>query len=545
MTGDERLTLGRESYRRRSWHEACTLLSACDADSPLPEADLELLAVASFLQGEDRASDDAWTRAHQRHLETGNRSGAVGCAFWLAFRLLNRGDLSGASGWIGRIERLLRAAPDGSPEWGRLTYLTGLLATFSGDLVTAEADLIRSGQIADECGEPDVSTLARLALGRVLIFHGDVVGGVRLVDEAMLAVVAGETSPVVAGDSFCTAIEACHDVFDVHRGQSWTAAFSSWCETQPDLVPYAGLCLVHRAEFVQLKGAWMKAMALTRRARKRMSSPVAQPALGAALYQQGELHRLRGQLAEAQRCYRQAGNAGRDPQPGLALLRLVSGHGDAAARAIRRALAEADEWVSRPPLLEAGVEVMVAVGDVAAARAACDELAEVARSLGSALLAAMSDRATGSVQLAEGDATAALAPLRRASSGFRTIEAPYEVARTGVLIARARRELGDEEGAELELEASRTTFEALGAAIDLAALDHPVSDRRASGPFSLTARELQVLRLVAGGSTNRSIGAGLGLSERTVDRHVSNIFAKLGVSSRAAATAIAFRSGVL
>ncbi len=545
MTGDERLTLGRECYRRRSWREACTLLAACDADSPLPEADLELLAVASFLQGQDRASDDAWTRAHRRHLEMGNRPGAVGCAFWLAFRLLNSGDLPGASGWIARIERLLRAAPDGSPERGRLTYLTGLLATFSGDLVTAEADLIRSGQIADDCGEPDLSTLARLALGRVRIFHGDVVGGVRLVDEAMLAVVAGETSPVVAGDSFCAAIEACHDVFDVRRGQSWTAAFSSWCDTQPDLVPYAGLCLVHRAEFLELTGAWAQAMALARRACKRLSAPAVQPALGAARYQQGELHRLRGQFAEAQECYRQASNAGRDPQPGLALLRLAGGHGDAAARGIRRALAEADEWVSRPPLLGAGVEVMIAVGDVAAARAACDELAEVARSLGSALLAAMSDRATGAVQLAERDAAAALAPLRRASSVFRTVEAPYEVARTGVLIARARRELGDEEGAQLELEASRTTFDALGAATDLAALDHPVSDRRTSGPASLTARELQVLRLVAAGSTNRSIGADLGLSERTVDRHVSNIFAKLGVSSRAAATAIALRSGVL
>ena len=545
MPGDERLKRGRDCFQRRAWREAWELLSACASESPLQEADVEMLAVASFLLGNDEASDDAWRRAHQRHLQTGNRSGAVRCAFWLALRLLNGGDLAGASGWIARIERLLREAPDDSPEHGQLTYLTGFLAALSGDLSTAEADLGRSGQIAEQCGELDLSTLARLALGRVLIFRGDVSGGVHLVDEAMVAVVAGETSPVVVGDSYCTAIEACHDVFDARRGQSWTAAFSRWCDTQPDLVPYAGLCLVHRAEFLQLNGAWVQAMALAGRARKRLSSPAVQLALGAALYQQGELHRVRGQLDEAELCYREASNHGRDPQPGLALLRLVRGESEAAARGIGRALAEADEWVSRPPLLAACVEVMLAVGDVPAAQAACDELVEVARSLGSAMLAAVSDRATGAVQLANGDAATALAPLRRASSGFRNIEAPYEVARTGILIARARGALGDEEGASLELDASRATLEALGAVADLAALKRPVPHVEASGNIPLTAREVQVLRLVARGSTNRSIGAELGLSERTVDRHVSNIFAKLGVSSRAAATAFAYQFDVL
>ena len=336
LAGDEQLGRGRECYQRRAWREAWELLSACDSDSPLQEADLERLAVASFLLGEVGASDRAWTRAQQRHLQTGDTPGAVRCAFWLAFRLLNAGDLPSASGWIARIERLLRDEPVDSLGRGQLTYLTGFLAVFSRDLATAKADLGRSGQIAERCGEVDLSTLARLALGRVLIFRGDISEGVRLLDEAMVAVIAWETSPVVVGDSYCSAIEACHDVFDVHRGQSWTAAFSRWCDTQPDLVPYAGLCLVHRAEFLQLKGAWVEAMALAGRARKRLSSPAVQPALGAALYQQGELHRLRGQLAEAERCYRQASKHGRDPQPGLALLRLARGQGDAAAHGIGR-----------------------------------------------------------------------------------------------------------------------------------------------------------------------------------------------------------------
>ena len=543
--GDERLERGRRSYERHAWREARDLLTACDATSPLDVADLERLAVASFLSGEDETSDDAWRRAHQRYLASKDRSGSVRCAFWLGFRLLNAGDLPSADGWIARLERLVRDAPDISTEYASLSYLTGLLAVFTADLPRAENDLGRSVRIADACGDPDLSALARLALGRVLIFRGDVSRGVRLLDEAMVAVVAGETSPIVVGDSFCTAIDACHDVFDVRRGQAWTAAFGRWCDTQPDLVPYAGLCLVHRAEFLQLKGAWVEAMAQAGLARKRLSSPVVQPSLGAAIYQQGELLRLRGRFDDAERHYREASNHGRDPQPGLALLRLAQGRHDAAAHGIDRALAEADDLVSRPQLLAACVEIMLAVGDVPAARAASAELVEAARALGSPMLAAVSDRATGAVVLADGDARAALAPLRRASSGFRALEATYDLARTGVLIARARRVLGDEEGARFELEAARAALEGLGAMADVGALDVPDRGRAAATDRLLTGRELQVLRLVARGLTNRSVGVELGLSERTVDRHVSNIFAKLGVSSRAAATALAYESDLL
>ena len=544
MVVEERLVRGRQCYERRAWREARDLLATCDRASPLEDADLERLAVASFLTGEDEASDDAWRRAYRRYVERGERSGAVRCGFWLAFRLLNSGDLPGADGWIARMERLLGDAGDSS-ENGQLQYLTGLLAVFSGDLPKADADLGRSVQLAERNGDTDLSTLARLALCRVFIFRGDIPGGVRLLDEAMVAVLSGETSPVVVGDSYCTAIDACHDVFDVRRGQSWTTAFTRWCATQPDLVPYAGLCLVHRAEFLQLKGAWVEAMAQAGLARARLSSPVIQLSLGAAIYQQGELRRLRGQFAEAERCYREANEHGRDPQPGLALLRLAQGKRQAAARAIERALAEAGDRVSRPPLLAAYVEVELALGDVTAARDACDELLEVARALGSPMLTAVSDRATGAVLLADGDARAALAPLRRASSGFRGLEAVYDVATTGVLVARARRTLGDEEGARFELAASRATFERLRARPDLALLDGQGRGRGGAGEHALTAREVQVLRLVARGLTNRSIGVDLGLSERTVDRHVSNILTKLGVSSRAAATALAYEAELL
>ena len=238
------------------------------------------------------------------------------CAFWLTFRLLNAGELSSAIGWIARTERVLGEAADDTPEQAHLEYLRGLHAVFTGDLTGAEDHLGRSAEVAERRGETDLTTLARLALGRVLIFRSDVSGGVRLLDEAMVTVVAGETSPIVVGDSYCTAIDACHDLVDVRRGQAWTAAFGRWCETQPDLVPYAGLCMVHRAEFLQLKGAWVEAMAQAGLARRRLSAPVVQLALGAAIYQQGELHRLLGQFEEAESCYPRRQHAWEGPAAG-------------------------------------------------------------------------------------------------------------------------------------------------------------------------------------------------------------------------------------
>jgi DNA-binding CsgD family transcriptional regulator/tetratricopeptide (TPR) repeat protein len=404
--------------------------------------------------------------------------------------------------------------------------------------VTAAADLDRAASLAASHGNSELAALARLALGRILIFQGRVAEGVYLLDDAMLTVRSEKLSPIAVGDSYCTAIDACHDLFDVQRGQEWTDGLTRWCAEQPDLVQFAGICLVHRAEFLQLKGAWVEAMAQAGLARARLSTPSRQLLYGAAVYQEGELRRLRGDFAEAEACYREASEAGRDPQPGLALLRLGQGRNADAARAIDRALAEADDPAVRTQLLAAHVEVMLTCDRVDDARGATAQLAEVAHALGSPMLDAISHRATGSILLAEGNPRSALGPLRRASDGFRERESPYEVARTAVLIGRARRELGDEEGARLELDAARSTFARLGARPDLAGLDP-------GGPALLTARELQVLRLMAAGHTNRSIGSELGLSERTVDRHVSNIFGKLGVSSRAAATAQAYQSEIL
>ena len=527
----------RSSYLRRAWGEACAGLLA--HVEPLDADDLERLAVCAYLVGNERESDAAWARAYRKRLAAGDQDGAVRCGFWLAFRLVNAHERPEANGWIARLERLVDELPAQSLPRARLAYLTGLRAVFDdGDLETSAADLGRAAELATLHVDDELAALARLALGRVLIFQGRIAGGVSLLDEAMLTVRSEPLSPIAVGDSYCTAIDACHDLFDVQRGQEWTDGLARWCAEQPDLVPFAGICQVHRAEFLQLKGEWVEAMAQAGLARVRLSTPFRQLLYGAAVYQEGELQRLRGEFGQAEACYREASEAGRDPQPGLALLRLSQGRTEDAAVAIDRAMAEADDLVGRSQLFAACVEVMLACDRVDDAQEAATRLADVARALGSPLLEAVSQRASGSILLAAGDPRAALGLLRRASDGFRERESPYEVARTAVLIGRARQALGDEEGARLEIGAARSTFERLGARPDL--------DRLAGGTSrSLTARELQVLRLVAAGHTNRSIGSTLGLSERTIDRHVSNIFAKLGVSSRAAATALAYESELL
>jgi tetratricopeptide (TPR) repeat protein len=300
--------------------------------------------------------------------------------------------------------------------------------------VRVPAHLQPPAATATRLGNEELAALARLSLGRVRIFLGEITTGVRLLDDAMHVVGSEPISPIAVGDSYCTAIEACHDLFDVRRGQAWTDGLTRWCDRQPDLVPFAGVCQVHRAEFLQLKGAWLEAMAQVALAKERLDRPFRQLAYGAAVYQQGELHRLLGESDKAETCYRAASAAGRDPQPGLALLRLRQGRTGDAAQAIDRALSETDVPFSRSPLLEAYVEIMLASDRLSEARSAASELADVATSLESPMLTAAASRAVGWVRLAEDDARGALGHLRRASDGFRELEAPYEVARTAVLI---------------------------------------------------------------------------------------------------------------
>jgi DNA-binding CsgD family transcriptional regulator len=510
---------------------------------PDPE-DLERSATAAHLAGNAAKSEEHLARAHEAYLSRGNVPHAARCAFWLGFRLLNNGEMARGGGWLARAQRLLDETQLDCIERGYLLIPTGIRSIMAGDTATAFATFSKAGEIGKQFGDRDLITFARHGQGRTLIRMGRAAEGVALLDEAMVAVTAGEISPVVAGDIYCSVIEACHEIFDLRRAHEWTTALERWCASQPNAVPYRGQCLVRRAEVMQLRGAWPDAIEEAKQACDYLLQPPPRRAVGAAYYQRGELQRLRGEFDEAEDAYRHASEWGRRPQPGLSQLRLAQGQSDAAAAMIRRALDESPDRHTRTRILGPFVEIMLAVNDVAAARIGADELTGIATELDAPFLRAAAGQAGGAVLLAETQPRAALDALRETWMVWQELEAPYEAARTRALVGLALRALGDDDDAELELEAAQRVFQRLGATPDLARLDGLAAKTPTQPAGRLSAREVEVLRLIATGKTNRAIAGALGISEKTVARHVSNIFIKLGLSSRAAATAYAYEHGL-
>ena len=550
------LSTARRLYAEQAWSDAHAAFAAADAEHALSIDDLQQMSFAAGLAGDDHAMLQLTERLHHACLQAGQELRAARAAFWAGFRLIPLGELARAQAWLARAQRIVERADCDCVERGYLLLPGAMRKLVEGDFTEAEAAASRACEIAERFGDADLVALSRMTRGRALLKQALVERGLAELDDAMLAAASRELSPVVTGLIYCHLISACSQVYALDRAREWTEALGRWCEPQPQLAGFAGACMVHRAELMELGGAWSDALVEAQRAEQRLASKSDPKAASDAIYQRAEIHRLRGELTEAETVYGLASALGREPQPGLALLRLAQGRTEAAASAMRRIIATTRDPLARARQLPAHVEIMLAAGDLPQAQAGRDELLSIAQRYGTDVLGAIGAQAHAAVLLAEGSAEAAVEPLRSAMLLWQRVGAPYLVARLHGLLGRAFRELGDEEGAQLEWSAAREAFVALGATPDLARLDAlqlqaaPAASQRPAqstevGQHGLSARELEVLRLLATGKTNRVIARELFVSEKTVDRHVSNLFGKLGVSSRAAATAYAYEHGLV
>jgi len=530
----DHLGRAREAFENHSWRDAHEAYLAADAAGEISGDDLDGLAITACLVGRERDFLDYKERAHRRNLASNRGTRAARDAFWLALFSLFRGDTGQANAWVARGERLI--AGEDCAERGYLAMVTAEQMLRGGDFARAFAMAAEAVDLGERCGEADLIAGARHQQGRAALKLGRTAAGLKLLDESMLEVIAGDLSPIMTGLMYCSIIDVCRSCYEWHRAREWTVALSRWCDRQAGMVAFTDVCFVHRAEILCLQGSWTEAMTETRRVCDRREHHD-RPPLGAAFYQQGEIHRLRGEATRAEECYRTASRHAFEPQPGLALLRLSQGRTDAASAAIRRLLGATSDRAARGRILPAYFEIMLAAGDLDEARRACEELEALSTEYASEVVRAQAMQARGALCAHCGDAFAAIGHLRESFASWVRFEAPYEAARVRVLIAGMCDALGDVEASALELDAARLAFEQLGARTDIDRLEGRSARKPAAD--KLSPRELEVLRLVARGQTNKAIARELGLSGRTVDRHLCNILVKLNVPSRAAAAAFA------
>jgi DNA-binding CsgD family transcriptional regulator/tetratricopeptide (TPR) repeat protein len=535
------LLRGRELYAQRAWAGAYAALSEADAVAALGADDLELLARSAYLLGHDDECVAALERAVAAHLEAGDPGKAARQAFWIGHNVAMRGEAARSAGWFARAERILASDSAEHVEQG---YLLIPAIITSPDPEHALGLAKQAAELAERFDDPDLLALMRMEQGIKLVALGRREDGYRLVDETLVSLSTRELSPVVSGIVYCNTILFCAAGFELARAREWTAALDRWCDEQPEMLAHTGLCLVHRAEVLDLGGDWARALEATRRAARRTQGLLNQGTAGHGHYREAEILRRQGALDEAERAYDEAAAHGREPQPGLSLLRLAQGRLDVAVASISRVEAEVVNPLDRARVLPAFIEVMLAAARPEDARRACAELVDTATTHRSSVLEALACQARGALALAEGDPKAALASLRGAWQVWHAFGAPYECARLRVLVAQACLALGDADTAALELRLAREAFVDLGALPDVRAVD-ALDSSHDPARGGLTPREHEVLREVARGATNKEIAGTLVISERTVDRHVSNLLTKLGVPTRAAATAYAFEHDLL
>jgi DNA-binding CsgD family transcriptional regulator len=538
------LEAAREAFRQRRWSAAYSGLQAAGPECALEPADADRLATAAYLLARDTEATAGWAQAFHGYVASGQPARAARCGFWLSLTPLLRGEFAQSAGWLARAERLLEEAAAECAERGCLLVVRGLHAMGGGDARGASALFDEALARAARHKDADSRAFALLGRGQTCIQTQQHADGVAALDEAMVSVANGEVSPIAAGIIYCAVILACQQILDLRRAREWTLALADWCAAQPELVSFRGQCLVHRSEVLQLDGDWTAALTEAQRACAQHSD--SSDGGGRAYYQHAELLRLTGRYAEAEQTYREAGMRGCDPQPGLSLLRLAQGDVPAAQAAMSRLCAEGGPGnASRVGVLSACVEIMLAASDVRAARKAAEELAVFAGKTEIPVVRAAAAEANGAVRLAEGDAAAAVADLRVAWTTWQSQNAAYPSARVRVLLASACRRLGDEDTAAIHFDAARAVFQRLGATPDLDRLERAATSGSTDAGHPLTERELEVLALVASGRKNREIAVDLAISEHTVARHLSNIFTKLDVTSRTAATAFALERGLV
>lgn len=529
------LDQARDAYRRREWRSA--LEGFREATGHLTTDDVRALADCHWWLGDLAETNRLLESAHRRYLEEGRPEDAARAAMEVAINHFLRGDDALGSGWMGRALRLAQDLPPG-PIHGYLTYVVEVEANWrrtEPDKVVGAARRVR--EIGLRHQDPNLIAASLNGEGRFLLERGRVAEGMALLDEAMITVLTGDLVPDWAGNIYCNTIAACHRVGDLKRMTKWTEATEDWLRGLSAAVVFAGICAVHRVQLMVLNGQWEKAETEGLRiAREQAGVKIATES--EAWYQVGEVRRLRGQLSAAEEAYRVAHERGRYPQPGLARLRLAEGNLEAAAASIRSALVATDDPLRRAGLCSAAVEIALAAGDLAAADDACNELTRIADLYRTSGMEVEAIGASGALALARGEPERALPLLQRACALWRELNAPHQAASVCLLLARAFRSLGDDDAAELELATASATFERLGAALDAAVA---AGMRGGSEPrFGLSRREREVLALVASGRSNRRIAEELFISEKTVARHLSNIFAKLGVNTRVEAARFAY-----